>query len=154
LHTRLLPYLTSLAKSAHETGAPLIRHLYLEHPERPDLAGVEDAYYFGPALLVAPVVARGARTRSIDLPDGNYLDWHDHRLVRGQATLEAPLDQLPLLLVDGQLVPLLDPRIETLALGDHPGVVGPAEVADVYDVVGLLSRATGGARFVLADGGT
>ena len=60
---------------------------------------------------------------------------------------------------DGYLVPLLDPRIDTLDEGDHAAapagidVVGPKEVADVYDVVGLLSLRTGRAASPLADGG-
>jgi len=66
----------------------------------------------------------------------------------------AALDKLPLLLVDGTLLPLLDPTIDTVAPETNPTVIGPGDVADVYDVVGLISTATGAARFSLADGGT
>lgn len=156
LHTRLFPYLYSLAVTAHQTGAPLMRHLFLEHPERPDWSGVDDAYYFGPALLVAPVVERGARTKSLELPAGHYLDWSDQQLLSGggPVVLDAPLHKLPLLLRDGQLVPMLDERIDTLAEEDHPEVVGPGDVADVLDVVGLLSTRAGQAGFALYDGGS
>lgn len=161
LHTRLFPYLYSLAKEASRTGAPTMRHILFEHPDRIDLASVDDTFYLGPSLLVAPVVRRGERQRTVDLPAGLYLDWRDQRLVPGgrRVTLSAPLDKLPLLLRDGFLVPLLDPRIDTLDEGDHSAapagidVIGPKEVADVYDVVGLLSPATGRATFTLADGG-
>jgi sulfoquinovosidase len=156
LHTRLFPYMYTLAHEAHLTGAPLIRHLYFEHPDQRDLAAVDDTHYFGPALLVAPVVARGARERVVPLPPGRYLDWRDQALYAGGAavTVPAPLDKLPLFLRDGYLVPLLDASIETLDDRDHPGVVGPNEVADVYDVVGLVSTETGAASFTLWDGGT
>jgi hypothetical protein len=50
-------------------------------------------------------------------------------------------------------LPLLDPTIDTLAPATPP-TVGAADVADVYDVVGMISTATGAARFTLADGGT
>jgi alpha-glucosidase (family GH31 glycosyl hydrolase) len=154
LHTRLLPYFTALAVEAHATGAPVIRSLFFEHPDQPELARVDDAYYLGPSLLVAPVVKRGARDKTITLPSGMFLDWRDLSLHPGGATvtLPAPLTELPLLLRDGQLVPLLDPSVQTLDPGPHPGVIGPNEVADVYDVVGFISTATGGARFTLADG--
>jgi hypothetical protein len=69
-------------------------------------------------------------------------------------TVPAPLDKLPLFVVDGQLLPLLDPTIDTLATENAPTVVGPTDVADVYDVVGLVSTASGGAHFDLAEGGT
>jgi hypothetical protein len=130
-----------------------MRHVFLENPDRIDLAGVDDAYYLGPALLVAPVVARGAVTKTFDLPAGWYLDWHDQKLVQGGqvVTLDAPLEKLPLLLRDGQLVPLLDPTIDTLSEENDPAVIGPGEVGDVYDVVGLLSQSKT-ASFTFAEG--
>jgi alpha-glucosidase (family GH31 glycosyl hydrolase) len=154
LHTRLFPYLYSLAWQAHETGVPLIRHLFLEHPDEPALRGADDAYYLGPALLVAPVVERGARAKRVHLPAGLYLDWAAGALVPGGRTVElhAPLERLPLLLRSGELVPLLDPAIDTLADEEHPEVVGPGDVADVLDVVGLLAPGDR-AEFVLWDGG-
>ncbi len=156
LHTRLFPYLWSLAHEANATGAPVVRHVFFEHPDRPDLAGADDVHYLGPAILVAPVVERGARDKTVTLPEGRYVDWRDGTLVEGgrEVTLAAPLEQMPLLLRDGYLVPLLDPTIDTLSEEDHAEVVGPADVADVYDVAGVLSTDSGEARFELADGGT
>src|SRR5207244_2910362 len=116
LHTRLQPYFLALAKSAHETGVPAIRHVFLEHPDRPDLASVDDEFYLGPSLLVAPVVKRGARTRDLHIPFFAYLDWTDQAEIRsiGTATVSAPLAKLPLFIREGSIVPLLDPRIDTL----------------------------------------
>jgi alpha-glucosidase (family GH31 glycosyl hydrolase) len=153
LHTRLQPYMLALAGEAHTTGAPLVRHLYVEHPVAA-MASVDDAFYFGPSLLVAPIVARGARSRTLLLPDGEWLDWRNGARVHGggTVTLAAPLGELPLLLRDGHLVPLLDTSIETLDERPHPGVIGPAEVAGVLDVVGFVTRATQQAAFTLADG--
>jgi sulfoquinovosidase len=159
LHTRMLPYFLALAAEAHATGAPVVRSPWLMHPERRELAPVDDAFYVGPSLYAAPVVARGARDKSIALPPGLFVDWHDQTLVDGGAggvrlTVPAPLDKLPLLLVDGTLLPLLDPTIDTVADESNATVVGPGDVADVYDVVGMISTASGAARFTLADGGT
>jgi alpha-glucosidase (family GH31 glycosyl hydrolase) len=155
LHTRLFPYLWALAQRATAAGTPIMRHVFFEHPDREDLRAVDDAYYLGAALLVAPIVDRGARSRTIVLPEGYYLDWSDELLLTGgvEVSLDAPLDKLPLLLRAGQLVPLLDPSIDTLAPEDLATVIGPSEVADVYDVVGLLSQGDD-AAFTLADGGT
>jgi hypothetical protein len=62
---------------------------------------------------------------------------------------------LPLLLRAGYLVPLLDPTIDTLAEEHDPNIVSPADVAEVYDVIGLLTPGEGGdATFTLYDGGT
>ena len=154
LHTRLFPYLDALAVEAHATGAPVMRHPFLEHPDRLDLAGADDWYYLGPSLLVAPVVERGAISRDLALPAGRYLDWDDHTVLDGgtTVTLDAPLEKLPLLLRDGGLIPLLDPTIDTLAEETNAEVVGPGDVDAVYDVIGFVSAETGSAAFTLSDG--
>lgn len=156
LHTRLFPYLYTLGKQANATGAPIIRHVFLEQPDRVDLADEDGAYYFGPARYVAPVVARGARDKTVRLPAGTFLNWDTRELVRGGATvtLAAPLDRPPLLLRAGHLVPLLDPTIDTLAEESSAAIVSMADVADVYDVVGLLEVGAPAAAFTLHDGDT
>jgi alpha-glucosidase (family GH31 glycosyl hydrolase) len=155
LHTRLLPYFDALADEASATGAPVVRHLFLEHPDRPELRAVDDAYYLGPALLVAPVLVRGARAKTLTLPPGTYADWDSREIVAGgrDVSLDAPLTKLPLLLRAGHLVPLLDASIDTLAdTGAGAGVVRARDVADVFDVVGLLAIDAPAASFRLADG--
>ncbi|MBW2262700.1 MAG: glycoside hydrolase family 31 protein, partial [Deltaproteobacteria bacterium] len=154
LHTRLFPYLYTLSHLAHATGAPIIRHVFLEAPGLPHV-GVDEAYFLGPAILVAPVVERGATTKTLDVPIGLYLDWAEEEIVTGggSVTLDAPLDKLPLLLRDGYIVPLLDPTIDTLAAETHGEVVGPGDVSGVYDVVGFVSAAIGNASFTFHDGG-
>ena len=155
LHTRLGPYMSALAANAHATGTPVVMSPWLLHPERRDLAPVDDAFYFGPSLYAVPVGTRGATTVTTTLPPGELVDWRDGTLYDGgtTATLPAPLTELPLLLVDGTLVPMLDPSIDTLASESSPTVIGPTDVADVYDVAGAISSATGRATFTLADGG-
>jgi alpha-glucosidase (family GH31 glycosyl hydrolase) len=147
LHTRLAPYLYALGTAANATGAPIMRHVFLEHPDHPELASEDTAYYLGPALFVAPILTRDARSRTVTLPPGTFLEWQPPGgpaitpsvLAGGQpVVLDAPLDKLPLLLRAGHLVPLLDPTIDTLSDETSPDIVSPADVADVYDVVGLL----------------
>jgi alpha-glucosidase (family GH31 glycosyl hydrolase) len=156
LHTRLGPYMSALAVHAHDTGTPVVMSPWLVHPERRDLATVDSAFYFGPSLYAVPVVTRGATTVTTALPPGELVDWRDGTLYDGgtTATLPAPLTELPLLLVDGSLIPMLDPSIDTLAVETSATVIGPTDVATVYDVVGAISRASGSATFTLADGGT
>jgi alpha-glucosidase (family GH31 glycosyl hydrolase) len=151
LHTRLFPYLYTLAQEAHQTGAPTVRPLFLEFPD-PALLKIEDEYLVGPAILSAPVVTRGARSRTVTLPDGQWLDWNAGAVVSGTVTADAPLDVLPLYLREGQLIPLLDPTIDTLLdTATDATVVGPAKVGATYDVVGLVG-ASRAATLSLYDG--
>ena len=156
LHTRLGPYMWALAAHAHDTGTPVILSPWLLHPERRDLANLDTAFYFGPSLYAVPVLSRGATTVTTMLPPGEFIDWRDGSLYDGgtSITLPAPLTELPLLLVDGTLIPMLDPTIDTLAVETNPTVIGPTDVAEVYDVVGTISKASKDATFTLAGGGT
>ncbi len=159
LHTRLQPYFDTLAREANATGAPIMRHVFLEHPERLDLASEDSAYYLGPALYVAPILKRGARSRVAKLPPGTFVEWQPSGaiapvLAGGQdVTLDAPLGKLPLLLRAGHLLPLLDASIDTLSDESSHDIVSPPDVADVYDVVGLLAQSTAAhAAFTAYDG--
>lgn len=136
LHTRLSPYFNVLAEEAHLTGAPIMRHPFLLFPHEPDALDVEFSFFLGPALYAAPVVRRGERERDAWLPPGAYVDLDDHTVYEGGAhvTIPAPLQKLPLLLVAGEVLPLLDESIETLAPATVETVVTPADVADRLDV--------------------
>lgn len=153
LHTRLFPYTYTYSHLATATGVPIVRHLFLEHPDDLSLASVDDEYYFGEAILVAPVVARGARKKKVVLPAAAYLAWPEGEILRGpkQVTVDAPLRKLPLFLRDGYLVPMLDPVIDTLAIETSMKVMGPTDVNRVYDVTGFFADSTG-TTFTLYDG--
>ena len=56
LHTRLFPYLNAYAKQSSETGLPILRPLVLMHQEDKETFHLQDQYYFGGDLLVAPVI--------------------------------------------------------------------------------------------------
>lgn len=153
LHTRLMPYFEVLAREAHATGIPIMRHPFLLHPREPEAWRTESSFYLGPSLWAAPVVERHARTKETWLPPGRWVDLADYAVYEGggRVVLPAPLERLPLLIKDGGIVPLLDPSIETLAPATEPSVVTLDKVADRLDVVVALSSGRQ-ARIVLADG--
>lgn len=100
---RMIPYLYSLMRQAHETGVPVMRPLFLEFQE--DEACYRDenmTFMFGPSVLVANVVEKGAATRKIYLPKGTiWYDINDHlRAYEGGQTIEIPvtLSSIPMFL--------------------------------------------------------
>jgi alpha-D-xyloside xylohydrolase len=123
------------------------------NPAEPAALEVEDAFWLGPALYVSPVVRRGMTTKDTWLPPGRFVDLDDLRVHEGGAmvTLDAPLGKLPLLLAAEQILPLLDPSIDTLAPATDPSVVTLDRVADRLDVRVALPAA-GKASIELADG--
>src|SRR5919201_6876794 len=63
LHERLVPYVRAAAATAARSGLPIIRPLCLVDPSDPRGWAISDAYGYGPALWVAPVLEAGARER-------------------------------------------------------------------------------------------
>lgn len=95
LRYRMLPYLYSLMYEANQDGMPAMRPLFLEFPDDPACYSDENlTFLFGPAVLVANVVEKGARTRKIYLPAGTtWYDMNDNlRAYAGGQTIEVPVD--------------------------------------------------------------
>ena len=94
LRYRMLPYLYSLMYEASVTGIPVMRPLFLEFPEdRACYADKNLSFLFGSAVLVANVVEKGAKTRTVYLPAGTcWYDMNDNfRAYKGGQTVELPV---------------------------------------------------------------
>jgi alpha-D-xyloside xylohydrolase len=98
LRERLRPYTRGLMSAAHTSGSPIIRPLFYDFPADDKAWAIEDAYMFGPDLLVAPILFEGQRARDVYLPSGERWISHGSGEVfdGGQTVNEsAPLDHLP-----------------------------------------------------------
>jgi hypothetical protein len=71
----MLPYLYSLFWVAHRTGEPIMRPLWYEFPDQPDLFQEQQTFMFGPALYVAPVLEPAATTINVIFPSGS--NWYN-----------------------------------------------------------------------------
>ena len=110
LRERLRPYIRELMRQAHEKGTPPMRPLFYDFPHDPACWEVEDAYMFGPDLLVAPILHEGARSRNVYLPAGSsWTDPYTGETFPGGITVtaDAPLARIPLFLKDGAKLPIL-----------------------------------------------
>ncbi len=132
LHTQLYPYLVAAVTEYGRSGMPLMRHLGLVYPSDARARTVEDQFLFGPDLLAAPVLDPGQTQRSAYLPRGRWIDlWRSASyregsgglrlgrttVLRGRSevTVPAPLTELPLFVRQGAVIPMLPPRVDTLA---------------------------------------
>jgi Alpha-glucosidases, family 31 of glycosyl hydrolases len=68
LRYRLLPYIYSEAWRSIEERVPLVRPLPLEHPDDPNVYDIDDEFYLGSSLLVAPIVEEGATGKAVYCP--------------------------------------------------------------------------------------
>ena len=137
----------------------------LAYPDDPAAADREDEFLFGPDLLVAPVLTPGATTREAYLPGGAWVDFwravefdsasggfvlHDADVIAGGGlrTVPAPLEELPLFVRAGAVLPMLPPDVDTLA--DYgAGAPGLVRLADRERSLHLLAfpRGTTEGRF-------
>ncbi len=149
LHEMLVPYVRAAAATAARTGLPIIRPLCLIDPADPRGWSITDAYGYGPALWVAPVLDDGAREREVALPRGDWIETWSGRLVRGgeaDVVVDAPLERVPVWVRAGSIIVTYPAEHVARGLGDVPESDRPI-VATLWGVP-RLGRATA----QLADG--
>ena len=86
-----------------------MRALFMDFPNDPKVLNVGDQYMFGPAFLVAPITEQGVESREVYLPAGSdwYNYWTNEKVAGGQTvTVAAPIDQIPLFVRAGSIVPM------------------------------------------------
>ncbi|XP_064100307.1 sucrase-isomaltase, intestinal-like isoform X2 [Macrobrachium nipponense] len=110
LHVRynLLPYLYSLFRRAHLYGESVVRPIFSQFLSDTKALKVDDQFFWGDGLMVAPVITEGATSRTVYFPKGEWYDTYGQKVVTGPATLEleAPLDKLPYFILGGNIIPI------------------------------------------------
>lgn len=109
LRERLRPYLRQLMRAAHEKGTPIMRPLFYDFPADQQAWNTEDAYLFGPDLLVAPILEADQTGRRVYLPEGSrWTNAHTGESFVGGRTVDAPApyEHIPLFLRDGVRLPI------------------------------------------------
>jgi alpha-glucosidase (family GH31 glycosyl hydrolase) len=129
LHERLVPYIRAAAATASRCGLPIVRPLPLLDPADERGWTITDAYGFGPALWVAPMLDQGARERRVYLPRGEWLDFWTGEPVAGgrDAVTPAPLDRIPMWVRCGSILPRYPAEQVARGLGDAPEAERPLE---------------------------
>ena len=137
LHMSLFPYRYAAAQEAARTGMPLMRALVLLHPLDEEARRADDEYYFGPDLLVAPVLTAGSQ-RGVHLPEGAWLDYWSGARLSGPADLvaDAPLDRVPVFVRAGAILPKIPEDVMTLVPWPGPGAAPVPTLDDrrVYEI--------------------
>ena len=98
IREKMRPYTRRIMAEAHEKGTPVMRPLFYMFPGDPASWEIEDEYFYGPDVLVAPVLYAGQRERQVYLPAGEtWVDAASGKTYPGgqTVTVEAPLDTIP-----------------------------------------------------------
>ncbi|MFZ3380523.1 MAG: TIM-barrel domain-containing protein [Candidatus Acidiferrales bacterium] len=123
LRYRLIPYMYSYERQAHETGIGIVRPLFWDFPaEGPRIADITDEWMFGDELLAAPVTGEGQARRSIYLPAGQWFDYFRGQRYAGGQSIVYPVDSqtwadIPLFIRGGAILPTQEIQ---QYVGEHP----------------------------------
>jgi alpha-glucosidase (family GH31 glycosyl hydrolase) len=106
LRYRLLPYIYTMARAVHDDALPLVRPLYLMNPDLEEAYRHPDEYFFGDAMLVAPVLD-STGVRDVYLPPGEWIDYFTGTRYAGDRNLQmkCSLETLPLFVRGGSIIP-------------------------------------------------
>lgn len=150
VHVSLFPYFDGLASEAEQTGLPIMRGLFLEHPNDAATWTLSDEYQLGRNLLVAPIVDEGATRRAVHVPEGTWVALDGSGSVPGPADVmvQAAVGEIPVWLRRGAVVPRLPERVDTLVPAEPPTV----DLDDVKNERVVWWAPGGTDRFVERDG--
>jgi len=122
LRYQLLSYNYTLAWEARSKGMPMMRSMWLHHPTDPKVRGIGDQYLWGRDLLIGPVYKKGATSRDVYLPAGEWYDWWTGKLETGGRTVQRAVDlaTMPIFVRAGAIVPVDPIRQYTGQKVDEP----------------------------------
>jgi hypothetical protein len=121
LRESLLPYTYTLAQTAHATGVPIVRPMYLDYPTLDAAYAATNEYLYGDTVLVAPITspndANGNASATLWVPPGSWTDYFTGTTYTGPATvtISASLARMPVLLKAGGILPTRTDYIDHVA---------------------------------------
>lgn len=107
---RMLDYFYTALYEQSATGSPALSPMFYLYPRDINTFALDLQYFYGPALLVAPVTAQGATSVEVYLPKAVFYDFYTHQKIQGEGKTitisNQTLTDIPLFLRGGIIVPL------------------------------------------------
>ena len=110
LRHRLLPYLYTMSWRNTTEGMPLVLPMNFFDPRNPRFQDINDQYFWGENMLVAPVLDPGANSRLVVLPSGSWIDYWTGLAYAGLQNIRVgtPLERMPLFIKGGSFIPMIN----------------------------------------------
>ena len=109
LRYKLMPYLYSAFYEATQTGIPVARSLAINYTHDPLIYDwkYQNQYFFGNAIMVAPVVSY-KEINKVYLPEGNWYNLFTEQPYSGKQEIyvETPMESLPVYVKGGSIIPM------------------------------------------------
>ncbi|MBI4976583.1 MAG: DUF4968 domain-containing protein [Spirochaetes bacterium] len=107
LKYRLMPYVYAQAAASAREGYPMVRTLFFEYPDDRTSWLIEDEYFFGTDMLVAPLMDEGTSARDVYIPPGIWIDYQTDRRFDGGQWHHISAGAIPIVLLirNGSVLP-------------------------------------------------
>ena len=108
LRYRLMPYIYSLAGNSYQQDYTMMRGLMMDFPQDLKASNLNDAFLFGPSLLINPVYTYKDRNRNVYLPAGQgWYDLYTGKYFKGgqEIKAEATYERMPVYVKEGSILP-------------------------------------------------
>ncbi len=105
IRERLFDYIKEQMAEAHEKGTPVMRTLFYQFPKDKTAWEVDDEYMFGGDILVAPIMQKGVREKTIYLPKGKkWVDVWSKQVYDGGEYVNIPvtIENMPLFVTENR----------------------------------------------------
>ena len=109
LRYQLMPYIYTVAYQASTKGTPYVRPMFFYDNTDSNLFKATDQYMFGDALLIAPVLEKGATKRKLYLPKGLWYNfWNATEKRNGGEWIEVDVtnENIPVFVKAGSVIPM------------------------------------------------
>ncbi len=115
LRYKMLPYNYTLAWQNSLSGRPLALPMDYFDKENTFLNNINDQYFWGEQLLIAPVMEGGSTSRNVIFPAGNWIVFDNDKTYSGESVFKvsAQLDEIPVFVKGGSFLPLTRPVSST-----------------------------------------
>lgn len=113
LRHRMIPYTYTINRLTETEGIPLLIPMYYFYPREDNAYRVENEYFFGTQMIVAPITEKVSKTTNMAsvevwLPEGRYTDIFTGRIYKGGKKFHMCRDitLIPVLAKSGTIIPL------------------------------------------------
>ncbi|GAL61295.1 glycoside hydrolase family 31 protein [Algibacter lectus] len=110
---KLMPYIYSEAWKVTTQGKLMMSPLVYHYPNDKNTWGIKDQFFFGESLMICNVTEYQQRQKEIYLPEGIWYNFWTGKKVKatGKITIETPLDETPIFVKAGSILPI-GPKVQ------------------------------------------
>ncbi|MDK0565111.1 glycoside hydrolase family 31 protein [Clostridium perfringens] len=116
LRYELLPYIYDLYYISHKEGLPIFRPMIMEYEKDMNLLNMREQFMLGENMIVAPVLYKGERSKTVYLPKGSWFNYFTMEKLQGGKWYKLPceLDEILVFVKEGSIIPTYNKKFRNV----------------------------------------